>query len=455
MQQEYNCIDQDTLRRDQQLNGLLAKIRDDVMKGYVVEIKTRAQTYHQLEYNSKQSSRDSSRCNSFIKNPRLNQDQIDKVRDLDEVIISSQRDDNQQIIRLSNSLNQSPPKVKSEIVKPIVLDLHLQSEQTFQSFPSKQDILNHLTNINNQLDDIEINQDTGNFMEFIKILTKIQQELEETIQNNNISNNQQISNAIQMIRTLCLLTKFYKQVADFPHAIKSLKQIKKMFDISDPYLKGKIQIELGKLYFLNQSFNIAQQIFYDALLHYERLQWKSEIAYILLWMAKLNAWTKNHESAKKMVYGAISILKEYLPDDDEQIAEAYIVLGECNYIAKNSEQALEFLMKAISIKLKKYNTYKHISFLEVFNLVGLTYGLVPDIQQSLNYFIQALQCFKYNCVQRAQILNNIAVIYQSMGNIENAQKCQSKAKEIYAKFLPTYHCQMERLLLNQTCLSPQ
>ncbi len=38
-----------------------------------------------------------------------------------------------------------------------------------------------------------------------------------------------------------------------------------------------------------------------------------------------------------MIFGAIALLKEYLPEDDEEIAEAYIVLGECNFISKNSE----------------------------------------------------------------------------------------------------------------------
>lgn len=38
-----------------------------------------------------------------------------------------------------------------------------------------------------------------------------------------------------------------------------------------------------------------------------------------------------------MTFGAIAILKEYLPEDDEKIGEAYIVLGECNFISKNSE----------------------------------------------------------------------------------------------------------------------
>lgn len=31
------------------------------------------------------------------------------------------------------------------------------------------------------------------------------------------------------------------------------------------------------------------------------------------------------------------------------------------------------------MKFKKYNTYNHIRFIEVYNLVGLTYRLVPDI----------------------------------------------------------------------------
>ncbi|CAD8204665.1 unnamed protein product [Paramecium octaurelia] len=450
MQYENDRIDRDTLRRDQQLNSFLSKIREQVMKGYVVEIKTRANTQYQLENNSKQSSGLSSKSNSLINEYRLNQNEI--IKDLDEIIISSERD-NHQTIRLTNSFCQSPPKVKWEIMKPVVLDDHLQSDQTFLSFPSKLEMNSPLYQINKQLEEIEINQETGNCVEFIKILKKISFDLREHIKTSGDSKNQQIVNGIQMVRALCLLTRFYKQIADFPHAIRSLKKIKKFFLITDPNLIGKIQIELGKLYFLNQSYDISQKTFYEALLHYEKLQWKSEISSILLWMAKINSLTKNFESAKKMVYGAISILKDYLQEDDEQIAEAYVILGECNYLAKNQEQALEFLKKAIQMKFKKYNTYNHIRFVEVYNLVGLTYGLVPDIQQSLKYLLQALQCFQYNCVQRAQILNNIAVIYQSQGDIEKAQKCHVKAKEIYTTYLPSKHHQMERLLLNQTCLS--
>ncbi|CAD8070806.1 unnamed protein product [Paramecium sonneborni] len=454
MLHEYDLIDQETLKRDQQLNGLLIKIREDIMKGYVVEVKTKTQTYHQLENNSKQNSGVSSINNSLIKDPRLNLNEIDKIKNIDETILQSQRD-NQQIIRLTNSISQSPPKVKSDIFKPIVLDQHLQSEQTFLSIPSKPDILQNPNTFNKQLDNIEAQQDSGNCLDFIKILKKIQSEIKDSMLKNIHSSNTLISYGIQMVRTLCLLTKFYKQAADFTHAIRSLKQIKRMFKISDPNLIGKLKIELGKLQFLNQSYHLAQKSFYQALLHYEQLQWKQEIAYILLWMAKINSWTKNFESSKKMVYGAIAILKEYLPDDDEQIAEAYVVLGENSYIAKNSDQALEFLMKAKQIKFKKYNTYKHIRFVEVYNLVALTYGLVPDIQQSLSYFLQALQCFEYNCVQRAQILNNLAVIYQSIGNTEKAQKCNQKAKQIYSSFSQNKHLQIDRLIQNQTFLFQQ
>lgn len=62
-------------------------------------------------------------------------------------------------------------------------------------------------------------------------------------------------------------------------------------------------------------------------------------------MAKLSAWMskfiksilENFDHSRKMIFGAIAILKEYLPEDDEEIGEAYIVLGECNYISKNSD----------------------------------------------------------------------------------------------------------------------
>ncbi|CAD8208116.1 unnamed protein product [Paramecium octaurelia] len=446
----YERIDQETLRRDDQLNGLLQRIRQDVMNGYVVEVKTRANSYNQLENNSKQSSRISSMSNSIVKHPMIQQN--DQPKDLEEIAVISQRDQ-QQMLNHSQALGFSPPKVKSEIVKPVVLNQELSPQQTHHSIPQKEEPAPQKT-IPQQLDEIETNADTGDCYNHIKILKKINAQLQQSMKESIHDCNHLFSQAIQTVRTMCLLTRFYKQVGDFKNAIKQLKAIQKQFKILEPNLVGKILIELGKLHFLNQAYQNAQSSYYMALQHYEKLEWKSEIAHILLLMAKLHAWTKNFDLSKKLIYGSISILKDFLPEDHEQIAEAYVALGECNYISKNSEEAIEFLMKAVKIKYQIYKDYKHLKFVEVFNLLGLSYGLVPDIQQSLNYFIQALQCFQQNCVQRAQILNNISVIYQAQGDVDKASKCHFKAKEIYSTFLPNQHNQMQRLVLNQTCLTP-
>ncbi|CAD8198586.1 unnamed protein product [Paramecium pentaurelia] len=446
----YERIDQETLRRDDQLNGLLQRIREDVMNGYVVEVKTRANSYNQLESNSKQSSRLSSMCNSIVKQPIIQQNEQHK--DLEEIAITSQRDQ-QYMPNHSKILGNSPPKVKSVILKPVVLNQELSPQQTYQQISIKEEPKPTKT-ISQQLDEIETNADTGDCQNYIKILKTINSQLQQSMNESVQDCNHLFSQAIQTVRTKCLLTRFYKQVGDFKNAIKQLKAIQKQFKILEPNLVGKILIELGKLHFLNQAYQNAQSSYYMALQHYEKLEWKSEIAHILLLMAKLHAWTKNFELSKKLTYGAIAILKEFLPDDHESIAEAYIVLGECNYISKNSDEAIEFLMKAVKIKYQIYKDYKHLKFVEVFNLLGLTYGLIPDIQQSLNYFIQALQCFQQNCVQRAQILNNISVIYQAQGDVDKASKCHFKAKEIYSTFLPNQHSQMQRLILNQTCTSP-
>ncbi|CAD8109383.1 unnamed protein product [Paramecium sonneborni] len=446
----YERIDQDTLRRDDQLNGLLQRIREDVMKGYVVEVKTRANSQNQLDNNSKQSSRLSSMSNSIVKQPMIQQN--DQHKDLDEIVIASQRDQSQ-MQKLNKPISSQPPKVKCQIVKPIVQNAQLSPDQTSLSLPCKEDPLT-TNQIPLQLDEIEKKADSGDCQNYIQILKSILSKLQQSIKKNENNCNHLFSQAILMVRTLCLLTKLYKQVGCYKNAIQQLRAIQKQFKILEPNLVGKILIELGKLHFLNQSFQKAQSTFHAALLHYEKLQWKSEIAYILILMAKLHAWTKNVDLAKKLIFGSIAILKEFLPEDHEQIAEAYVVLGECNYISKNSEEAIEFLNKAVSIKYKIYKDYKHIKFVEVFNLLGLSYGLVPNVQQSLNYLLQALQCFQYNCIQRAQILNNIAVIYQAQGDGEKASKCHLRAKEIYSTFLPNQHSQMQRLILNQTCLSP-
>lgn len=118
------------------------------------------------------------------------------------------------------------------------------------------------------------------------------------------------------------------------------------FIVNEPATKGKLLIEIGKVSFMSYNFQKSQKYLYEALLHYEKLNWRIDIAYSLVLLARLNGWLSNHsndienpETANKLCYEGLAIFREYLTEEDDHIVETYYILAELAYLKKDIDGA--------------------------------------------------------------------------------------------------------------------
>lgn len=56
---------------------------------------------------------------------------------------------------------------------------------------------------------------------------------------------------------------------------------------------------------------------------------------------------ENFDLSTKLVYGAISLLKETYINDETKLDQAYFILAEFHYVSKKYDTAKEFLIKVI------------------------------------------------------------------------------------------------------------
>ena len=108
-------------------------------------------------------------------------------------------------------------------------------------------------------------------------------------------------------------------------------------------------IEIGKVSFMSYNFQKSQKYYYEALLHYEKLNWRLDIAYTLVLLARLNGWLsinwfdiENPDTANKLCYEGLAIYREYLPEEDDRIADTFYILAELAYLKKDIDAAFQF-----------------------------------------------------------------------------------------------------------------
>ncbi|CAK93848.1 unnamed protein product (macronuclear) [Paramecium tetraurelia] len=358
------------------------------------------------------------------------------------------------------NINGFEPKLQLEMVKPVIDTNIIQTIQTI----SEEDLQTiNLDQINIQLTEIEQTLQQTDFHKVLATLTNIFEKLSESI-NYNLENELPYQkHIVYQLRISVLLSKIYKCMGDYKNSIMWLQRIRENYRVFDPSLAGKLMLELSKLYFLNLQIRESQGILHEALLHFEKIQWKADIAKTLLLQARMCAWMSiiisvlldNFDLATKLVYGAISLLREAYINDDTKLDQAYFILAECHYVSKKYDTAKEFLVKVIQLNLQAGKQEDHVEFLEIYNLLGLIHVQIFDLKTSYFYFCQAYKCINSNSIQKGQILNNISLIQKFFGQLELADRCQKAATEIYAQFLQENHQIFKRLLLNSIIESQQ
>ncbi|CAD8095275.1 unnamed protein product [Paramecium primaurelia] len=350
------------------------------------------------------------------------------------------------------NINGFEPKLQQEMVKPVIDSNIIQTIKTI-SDDEHQTI--NLDQINIQLTEIEQDMSNTNFNQILASLNIIFEKLSESI-NYNIENELPYQkHIVYQLRVSVLLSKVYKFMGDYRTSIHWLQRIRENYLVFDPNFAGKIMVELSKLYFLNFQIRESQEILHQALLHFEKIQWKAEIAKTLLLQARMCSWMNNFDLATKLSYGAISLLREAYINDETKLDQAYFILAECHYVSKKYDTAKEFLVKVLQLKLQTEQQENHPTFLETYNLLGLIHAQIYDLKTSYFYFCQAYKCININPIQKGQILNNLSVIQKFLGQLELAGRCQNVANEIYGKFLSENHYLFKRLVLNSIIESQQ
>ncbi|CAD8187440.1 unnamed protein product [Paramecium octaurelia] len=390
-----------------------------------------------------------SMSNSLIKEPTKydcqNQDQIQGLTGSKYLSIHPTNLENVM------NINGFEPKLLQEMVKPVI---DTKIIQTIQTISDEEHQTLNLDQINVQLTEIEQDIPNTSFNQMLASLNIIYEKLSESI-NYNIENELPYQkHIIYQLRVSVLLSKVHKFMGDYRTAIHWLQRVRENYQVFDPDFAGKVMLELSKLYFLNFQITESWEILNQALLHYEKIQWKGEIARTLLLQARMCSWMNNFDLATKLAYGATSLLREAYINDETKLDQAYFILAECHYVSKKYETAKEFLIKVLQLKLQTGMQEDHPSFLETYNLLGLIHAQIYDLKAAYYYFCLAYKCINSNSIYKGQILNNISVIQKYLGQMDLAGRCQNVANEIYGKFLSENHQLFKRLVLNSIIESP-
>ncbi|CAD8111561.1 unnamed protein product [Paramecium sonneborni] len=356
--------------------------------------------------------------------------------ELDALITNSERENG---ILLDQSFSK---KIQGPITTLAQLNpaqnSHSGSEFSHQSFYSDEEPWN-IDYITNNLESLEQDLNWKNLSDVVIDLKSLFEHIRLLIIKNINKKQFLYKYNVLALRCLYILGNAMKIQGNYQHAILYYENCLSKFTINEPTFKGKLLIEAGKK---------CQQYYYDALLHYEQLNWRLDIAYVLTLLSRLNGWLKNPDVATKLCYESLAIYRDYLPEEDECIADTYFILAELAYLRKDYDAAFQFAEQSISIY--ELNSNKDTSnnkessgscndfkpqLSPVYNLLGILHANTNDYKLAQKYFHNAYLCVKSDSLKKAQILMNWGIMQALECNTELAQKGILKAKQISSVFL--------------------
>ncbi|CAD8179157.1 unnamed protein product [Paramecium pentaurelia] len=317
---------------------------------------------------------------------------------------------------------------------------HSESDFSQQSFYSDEEPWN-IDYITNNLDSVQGNLNCNNCSNVVLALKALFEQI-RLLLIKNVNKKQFLYKYIVLaLRCLYILGNAMIVQGNYQHAILYYENCLSKFTINEPTIKGKILIETGKICFISKNFQKCQQYYYDALLHYEQLNWRLDIAYVLTLLSRLNGWLKNPDAANKLCYESLAIYRDYLPEEDERIADTYFILAELAYLRKEYDAAFQFAEQSIQIYQSNNNKESNGTNQEskpqlspVYNLLGILYANTNDYKQAQKYFYNAFQGVRQESLKAAQILMNWGIMQALECSSELAQKGILKAKQITQSF---------------------
>lgn len=205
----------------------------------------------------------------------------------------------------------------------------------------------------------------------------------------------------------------------------------KDFEINDSDILAKIHLEIGLCSV--HSFKLIKAInhFKTALVIYEGLNWKLDIARCLNKLAFVHSLiSTDYENAKKLCYEALAIYRHKLNNNDLRICETYHTLGNIFFMEKDYEMALEYLKRSLTGKKDLFGD-KHICMVKTLNLLGMTCHLMENLKQSADYYEEAVLIFGSELhLSYAQVLNNLGLVYLEQRKVKSGTFAFQQALDI-------------------------
>ncbi|CAD8180335.1 unnamed protein product [Paramecium octaurelia] len=234
------------------------------------------------------------------------------------------------------------------------------------------------------------------------------------------------------IQAFYYLSKVQQSEGLIEEAVATQNMILQNFDIADLHIKGQLMLSLGNLYRILLKFQEAADKFYQALILYERLNWKVQQADCLLQLGIVYALINDYESAKLITYEALEIYRDNIIENNIKVGKAYYALGKIFYYSKAFEVATEYLLKSLKIHTEFYQNDYDFNFVQIYNLLGIVYQVQHQLEIAIDYYTLAVRCYRGTFdAQLGQILNNIGVAYLGLKKNELASDFFNNADQVY------------------------
>ncbi|CAK91370.1 unnamed protein product (macronuclear) [Paramecium tetraurelia] len=251
------------------------------------------------------------------------------------------------------------------------------------------------------------------------------------------------------VQSLCYASQILKELGQINEALKCLDKCLNQFEINDFDVLSKIYIEKANLYLLNNQYLQSLDYYKKALNYYEQVNWKLDIAKILVKISFVYALLHDSVDAKKICYEGLSILQNKLDHQDPRIFDTYYTLGCIYYLEKEYDFALEYLEQSKDGFIKLYGQ-KHEQLCKIMNLQGVIYHLQGSSVNAIEIYEQLVTYYgDTESIGLALIMNNLALAYLDRMKFKSANLLFAKAITILKSYFNENHPAVQRIEKNK------
>ena len=205
-------------------------------------------------------------------------------------------------------------------------------------------------------------------------------------------------------------------------------------------LRGRAELyhQLGTLYQRRGLFDFAFDCLTSSAESYREIEATTNYATVLNRLAAVARRQSRHDQAKDFVGAALPLLSE----EDPEVANSYVVLGELAFDKRNWEEAEKYFVRALTIWEREEDERKRAIGLRN---VGVSLSEQGKLQESIDCYRQALRLFK-KCpdpINRAITQMNLGNAYLfSKHSTLAALDLYREAKSVFFRFHDNLHLAM-------------